>query len=816
MELFPSSAAEKLGFGVLRDRALDVVLSPYGRERLIQHVPMSDVRLIRRELRSVAEVQAALQFDDPIPWRALDDVRPILSAAAPEGGYVTGPDLVSIQQVLTTVRLVGGYWRGRSERYPINARRSPSPSGYQALEREIGRVLDERGDVRDDASTELRRIRRTVQRAQAQLRDTLMRELRAAVAQGHATEEQPTIRGGRMVIPIRAEAKRKVSGFVHDASATGQTVYVEPTACLDLNNEVRELEAAERQEVLHILRSITALVRTQLNEIRCDIEYLGWFDFTYARAHLAILMSATVPEISEEAELSLREARNPALVLHFQRVAADTSDQTAREVVPLDVRLGDDLRTVVITGPNAGGKTVAMKTVGLISLMIAHGMPIPAHPNSRVCLFERVFVDIGDEQSIEEDLSTFSSHVANLSRILELADARSLVLIDEAGTGTDPQEGAALARAVLEHLTESGARTIVTTHHGALKAYAHDTPLVQNASMTFDEDTLKPTYAFRSGVPGSSYAFPIAQRQGLGKSVLRRASELLGTQQASFEALISTFQARTTEMERKIEALEEVRALAEGERSRFTAQLAALQAERDAVQAEALREAEAILAEANARVERTIREIREAQADREVTKDARERLASFSERIQKERERADRRDRRRRTSDQRVSARRQTGEIRLGDFVVIDEGSMAGEVMEIQGQTATLSVGAARLRVELSRLRKVPASAAAARQRRRASSGTPAPEPAEMRALQARSSLDVRGQRAVEAVEAVTRLVDDAVAANLDQVEILHGTGTGALRAAIREALGHHPSVGRLQDAPWDRGGPGVTLVSLR
>ncbi|GIV62044.1 MAG: hypothetical protein KatS3mg044_0910 [Rhodothermaceae bacterium] len=500
MQVYPDTVEAKLGFDVLRARLGAYVRSTLGERRLAAMQPSSEPAWVRDELGRVAELQQALRFDDPVPLDHVLDLGEVLRRAALEGAALDPEDLLALRQVLTTVRRLKGYFDRRTGKYPHLARVAAALVPLPGLEERLAAVVDDEGRLRDDASPELRRIRRELARRREQLRASVLKALRDAVAQGYATEEQPTIRHGRMVIPVRAEAKRKVQGFVHDTSATGQTVYIEPAATLDLNNEVRELESEERREIERILRAAADAVRTHLDALHAGQRVLATFDLLQAKARLANELDAVVPALNDDGVIDIRGGRNPVLQLHFARQRAEGGP--AREVVPLDLRLGDDFRTLIITGPNAGGKSVAMKTVGLLALMLACGLPLPLDPASRFGLFGRLIVDIGDEQSIEEDLSTFTSHVANLKYMLRHADDRTLILIDEAGTGTDPAEGGALAQAVLERLTEIGARTIATTHHGTLKAFAHATEGVENGSMAFDRATLSPTYRFQLGVPG--------------------------------------------------------------------------------------------------------------------------------------------------------------------------------------------------------------------------------------------------------------------------------------------------------------------------
>lgn len=803
MRLHPADAEVKLGFDLIRRRLEGHAQGAVGRERLAALAPEPNRARVERLLAQTAELQEALRVDDPLPLTPAPDVRPALRRAQPRGAVLEAEELAEVLVLLGTMRRAQAYFRARRERYPETARLALQIEPPEDLEQHLARVVDPRGQVRDDASPELARLTREIARAQEQLRVALLAALREAARHGYAAEEQPTIRAGRAVIPVRAEAKRKVQGFVHDVSGSGQTVYIEPAAVLDLNNRVRELELARAHEVRRLLQAATAHLRARLPEVEAGLDVLARLDALAARARLANELDALPPDLNDEGLVRIVRGRNPALLLHVRREAAETG-RPPRTVVPLDLELSDAVRTLVVTGPNAGGKSVALKTVGLFALMVACGLPVPAAPGTSLPLVERLFVDLGDQQSLEQDLSTFTSRLANLRRMLAEADARSLVLIDEAGTGTDPAEGGALAQAALAALTRRGARTVATTHHGALKAFAHETPHVENASMEFDQATLTPTYVFRMGVPGSSYAFEIAERVGLDAEVLAEARALVGTQKARLEDLIATFEARTQALEAELRAARAARAEAEAARQAFEARERDLRARTRAIEAEALAEAERLLAEANARVERTIREIREAEAERERTRAARERLERTREKVAKRRRALERRE----VPSEPESA---SGPVRVGDRVRLGDEGAVGEVVELAGEEAVVALGPMRARVPLGRLRKVGGPAPARRERR----ASPPPVAA-MPALAARRRVDVRGRRAEEAVAAVERLLDDAVVAHLPTVEVLHGKGTGALREAVRAYLAQRPDVATFDDAPWNEGGSGVTVVTLR
>ena len=817
MHTYPDSLEEKLGFDVVRDRLSARVQSPLGQERLDAMQPARTMEWLRAELDRVEELQGAFRYGDAVPLSPIYDLRDALRRAAPEDAFIEPTDLKAIRETHVTLRRLKTHFADRRDDYPRLAHAVERITPLRQLEEHVASIIDEDAAIRDDASPELQRLRQRIRTKEEALRTTLDKALRRAVREGHATGEQATLRGGRMVIPVRASAKSKVEGFVHDRSASGQTVYIEPAACLELNNEVRELKSAEQAEIERILRDATDHVRAETTAIEVNLKVLAQFDLLRAKARLANRLEATVPALNEEGRIELYDGRNPVLQLHFE-ASSEADERPEREVVPLDLELGTAFRTLVITGPNAGGKTVAMKTVGLFSLMLAYGLPLPAAPHSSFPLFDQIVVDIGDEQSIEDDLSTFSSHISNLRHMLDAAGRHALVLIDEAGTGTDPDQGAALAQAVLERLTAAGACTIATTHHGTLKSYAHAADAVENGSMEFDQATLQPTYRYQEGVPGSSYAFEIAERMGLADALLDRARTLAGTQKTAMEDLITTFEQRTQALEEELYRARTAREQAETEQQRYEEKVQKLENERDKFRRQALEEAERIVEGANARIERTIREIKEAQAASDATQAAREQLEDYKEALHAEHEQA---------ADEPGDTSPDGGTgapeappsgastpiegastpIEKGDQVVVDDGSTAVEVKEIDDGEARVVMGSMHMRVALDRLTKV-------------NGPEPTPETrtggnAEMTALEARPSIDLRGKRVEEARRRVQHFLDDAVAAGLETVEILHGKGTGALRSAIHELLGRRPDIADFRTAPLEEGGAGVTKVDL-
>lgn len=803
MEVFPPRAEEKLGFESVRVRIVEACRSADGAERAALLGPTS-VPDAEAALERVDRLQDLLRFSDPIPEVTFPSVGEALRRAAPEGAWLELEELHDIRQVAALARRMHTYLAARAEPGSALARTAASLVPLPELERALDGLLDAEGRIREDASPELRRIRLEATRSRERLRSELAATLRRAASEGWATEEQPTVRGGRMVIPVRAEAKRKLDGIVQDVSATGQTAYVEPAACVELNNDLRTLEAAERREIVRLLTVATAVVRASRSQLADDAATLAVVDVLVATARVANRLDARVPERAFDGVVDLRGARNPELLLRLGK-GVDS-------VVPIDVRLDAATRMIVISGPNAGGKSVALKTVGLFASLLASGIPVPCDPGSRFDRFERLFVEIGDDQSVEDDLSTFSSHLAHLRAMLERADERTLVMIDEAGSGTDPDEGSALAQAALEMLLERGARCLVTTHHGPLKRFAHEAAGAANGMMAFDRETLRPTFRFVTGVPGASYAFEIADRLGLHPEVVRRATELVGSDRAAMERLLSDLDARNRDLERQLARAGEAARAAEQRGRILEERLGALQAARQEIRAKALSEAEAVLREANAAVERAVREIRESEAERDVVAEARRRIEATREAVEKQRSRGEKRSGARRAprnpAPRSVSA---PVALAVGDQVRLDGDGPTGEVLELREHEAVIAMGSARLRVARVRLVRV-----GGRRRQEVTVRQVSDRPSGWVAASARVRVDLRGMRVDEAIAEVVRFVDEAVAAGLQRVEILHGKGTGALRLSIHEYLSTRADISSIDEAPVDQGGAGVTVVSLQ
>ncbi|MDT8323276.1 MAG: endonuclease MutS2 [Bacteroidota bacterium] len=781
-------ALAKLDLSRIIDHVAAYCITGYGRERVRRLHPTDVFAFVRDELDRVQEMRGLLDAEDSPPLEMLEETRPALHRAGKSGSMLPAEDFRDLLRTLITARKLRGYFLKRAERCPMLSRMAANLYEDKLLEYHIDRVVDEEGGVKDSASKELRRIRREIIDRSGQLRRRMENILKRVSEDELVMEELVTMRDGRLVLPVKAEYKRQIQGFIHSTSATGQTVYIEPTETLDLNNEIRDLQFAEIREINTILTELTDRLRNAVEALLQSIDTIGELDSLYARARYGRESLAHCPKVKLDGPLVLHHARHPQLLLHKKRA----------DVIPLDLTLGEDATTIIITGPNAGGKSVTMKTVGLCALMVQSGLPVPCDPASEFPVYKSVHVDIGDEQSVENDLSTFSSHISRLARIVEHADTHSLVLIDEIGTGTDPAEGSALGAAILQHLTRARAHVISTTHHGMLKAFAHAQEGMSNAAMEFDMHTLQPTYVFRAGLPGSSYAFEITRRHGMAASIIDRARDILGTQSDALEQLLAEVERQSQDLGirlRKAEQQEEqYRALL----AEYTAKSRGLKQEAKEIKRRALEEAERVIRESNAAIEEAIRGIREAEASREAIRQAHARVQTqretITELLEENRPEADRTE----------ADRGTTTALQAGDEVAMrDNPSTRGIVLEApHGGKVAVAFGSIRMQVDSGSLRAVPKSA-----RRETVSTQHIEEQADG------SEIDVRGMYGDDAIREIDRFLSHAWASGLKRVDIIHGKGTGALRKRVHSYLKDLRFVARFALGEWNEGGSGMTKV---
>jgi DNA mismatch repair protein MutS2 len=731
-------------------------------------------------------MKSLIESEGEPPLAGIRDVESAVRRAAIAGTILTPKELLEIAETMRAGRVIRSFLSRHRENIPSLFSIYGDIYTDKVLEFNVDRAIDSSGAVRSSASKELGSIRRSIVDKYELLRKRLQGILRSVSDLGMTQDDIITTREGRMVIPVKASHQKQVPGFIHSSSASGATVFIEPTETLELNNLITDLQFQERREIDKILGELSAQVGSVRDEIVASISHLAQIDSLQARARHSIAILGSQPEVSAGPGLRLSGARHPLLM----------ATHGYRDTVPVDIELGTDYQTLVISGPNAGGKSVTMKSVGLLTLMAQTGLHIPATADSSIRVFRKVFVDIGDEQSIENDLSTFSSHLNALKQIVEEADSESLVLVDEIGTGTDPAEGGALAAAILEVLTERKVCTIATTHHGFLKVFAHQTSGVGNGAMEFDQETLRPTYRFKGGIPGSSYALEMARRLALDNRLLNRSRELLGHRESRMETLLMELEAATQRYKRESEQLSTERTTIAALIKEYEGKLAAVAAEIRDQKRNALAEARRILDDANALVERSVREIREKNADKETLRHARTEISAFREKVGREEESTT-------NLGEDIAY-----EIREGMTVRLRTGGESGKVESLitTKGTAFVQFGNIRMKVNLADLVPAEPAKSISREIRSADVSDPIPQV---------HQVDVRGMTGDEAVNIVDKLIDSAILGGLHRVDVIHGKGTGALRKRLADFLSQHPRVRSFRLGEWNEGGSGATIVDL-
>ncbi|OGU27029.1 MAG: hypothetical protein A2X66_00345 [Ignavibacteria bacterium GWA2_54_16] len=770
----------KLEFDRILDRLQQFVVSDPARELASHLTPLTDAGHIREELQRVSEAKELLIAEGGAPLDGIKDILPALKRSGVENHVLTSRELLHIASTLRASRTLASFVARRHKEYPLLGDMAATLYCDKVVEYNIAECIDEDGHLLDSASKELRSIRQEMISTSDTLRKRLASILKRVSEKDFLQEEIVTTRDGRMVVPVKAEHKNHVPGFIHSSSASGATVFIEPAETLDLNNALTELQLSEQREIVRILTELTAQVRAIRLQLEPTLATLAILDLVFGKAKYSIEIHGNPPGISEGTRIKLVRARHPVLLQRHRM----------EEVVPLDLEMGGDTRTLVITGPNAGGKSVAMKTIGLLALCAQAGLHIPVAPDSELGVFDSVFVDIGDEQSIENDLSTYSSHLLKMRDILNGANERSLVLIDEIGAGTDPAEGGALAAAILTELTSRGSTTIATTHHGMLKAFAHEAHGVSNASMEFDQATLKPTYRFRFGIPGSSYALELARRLELQKSVVDQARNFVGDEKVKLETLLA-------ELDRQTQQYREQLLQVSAEKNQLSAQIELydqkmkdLRKEIQSIRRKAVDEAKEILKSSQALVEKAVRDIRESSAEKVVVQAARTEIEKMKERI-------------RELQDDEEPTVPQILEV--GDMVRVKDTSQQGELVELKIPFGTVLAGNARLKVRLEFLQKIASPKPVVTDGIGGSLYTP----------EGKTEIDLRGLLGDEAISQTERFLDDAIVGGLHRVDIIHGKGTGALRKRITEFLKTYPHVKSFRLGEWNEGGTGVTVVEL-
>ena len=773
---------EKLEFNKIVDELARYAYSEGGQEICRNLLPSSNLKAVLLRLDETAEAMEMLRFAEPHYLAGLVIINPYLNKAK-AAGILMPAELREIYNLLLASRMAKQ--AADNDKYPRMRAKSQELFADIKLEKLIDRMISEEGEVRDDATPELKKIRNQVQTLRNRIRDYLQDFIRSGNNQRLLQDAIVTERDGRYVVPVKQEYRQEVKGIVHDESASGATVFIEPLAVVELNNRIRSLQAEERREVEKILRELSLQIAAYRDELAYNAKILSEIDAIYARARLAYHMNAFRPQVDDSGILDLSRARHPLL---------------GDKAVPIDVRLGQDFDMMVITGPNTGGKTVALKTVGLLVLMTMAGLFIPARESSRVSVFDEVFVDIGDEQSIEQSLSTFSSHMSNIIHILKHSDSKSLVLIDELGAGTDPAEGASLARVILEEFRNKGAKVIVTTHQSELKYYAYQTERVVNASVEFDPKTLQPTYRLTTGTPGQSNALEIAARLGLEERLVEAARQLMPVKEIELSNMIRELKEKTYFLEQSYRETERLRLELTKEKQALQEEKERLEAQKAAILARARSEADSYLRTVKREAEEAVQELKNLLKEKDKPPKWHE--------VEQKRQRI-------RELHVEEPWRESTAEIapadlKPGDYVLIKNINQRGYVLEGPDPQGEVTVQVGILKLNVSQDQLVPSESPEEKKYQRKNQSFLE------KARTISKEIDVRGKLAEEAIQEIDKYLEDANLVGIDSVRIIHGKGTGALRKAVRNFLQDHRYVQSFQDGAREEGGYGVTVVKLK
>jgi len=791
-------AFEDLGFTKIREYIAEQCLSKNATDQALSLQPFTDIESIRERQDAVTDFTDQLKYGDPFPLQTITDCSDSLEHARIEDAFLQPGALLDIAKILTVSRTCKSYIQERKNQYPALKRIVINLTVHKSLEEEIQEKIDPSGEILDSASEALRRIRRDILRQESAIREQMESLTQQYADAGMLQESRATIRGGRLVVPVKYEYKNKINGIVHDQSSSGQTYFIEPMAIVEGNNRLKELHLDEKEEVERILRELTAKVGEIADEVRVNQEIVIQLDLLYGIAEYSVDTGSIPPVISGDHRVELKEAKNP-LLMH-----------SGKEVVPNSIRFGDEATVVLITGPNAGGKTVTLKTIGLLTLMGMTGLHIPAQEGSVIPMVDAIYVDIGDRQSLENDLSTFSSHIQRITAILKESTDRSLVLLDELGTGTDPTEGAALARSILEQMLERNVLGIATTHHGALKAFAHNTEGLINGAMQFNQEDLSPTYVLHLGRPGSSYALEIAGRVGLPKGVIDRARQYLDSSKEALEDLIVKLEQQSEHLEKEQADVASTKMKYENLKHEYETKVEKIRQEVKKAKRIAAEDAQKILDESSRKIEEAIRKIKESEASTESIKEAKRIVTEQKEKISDtEREVTD--------EPQENGQPVDVDQLHEGDLVYVQQFNRTGTVLdEPKGnQRVQVEVAGKKMEIPADLLRQPSESQQSAQQEQQQKQSASTSRVSLSEETTMSNRIDIRGQRVDEARASLERFYNHALVNGLQQLEIIHGKGTGALQKLVDEFLSEQKQVKSHRLGEIEEGGTGVTIAEL-
>ncbi len=835
--IYPQNFEQKIGFTQIRHMLTGKCLSGLGKER-VENMDFSDnFTEINRRMEQTIEFIRILQEENDFPDQYFFDVRPSLKRIRVEGLYMDEQEVFDLRRSLETIRNIVRFLQHTENPEEEDGKTgSPYPNlrelagdilVFPQIITHINNILDKFGKVKDNASPELLRIRRELTATTGSISRSLNNILRSAQAEGYVDKDAtPTMRDGRLVIPVAPGMKRKIRGIVHDESATGKTVFIEPAEVVDANNRIRELENEERREIVRILTEFSAFVRPQVPALLQSYEFLAEIDFIRAKALLSIEIKAVKPALEDNQVIDWFESVHPLLQISLAK--------HNKKVVPLDIELNTRQRILLISGPNAGGKSVCLKTVGLLQYMLQCGMPVPMNERSHAGIFSHIFIDIGDEQSIEDDLSTYSSHLTNMKMMMKYCNERSLILIDEFGGGTEPQIGGAIAEAVLKRFNARHTFGVITTHYQNLKHFAEDHEGVINGAMLYDRHEMRALFQLQIGNPGSSFAVEIARKIGLPEEVIADASEIVGSEYIQSDKYLQDIVRDKRYWETKRQNIRKREKQMEETIARYEREIAELEQNRREILKKAREDAERLLQESNAKIENTIRTIKESQAEKERTRQTRQELEDFRRQVQ-EREKAELeekiarkmeslREKQERKKNKKAKAQQaaaaqpvlpKPSPITTGEYVRIKGQNTVGQVLEINDRNAVVMFGLMKTNIKTERLERTEAPKQSNTPSKTTFVSNETQEHMHEKRLNFKQDIDVRGMRGDEAIQAVTYFIDDAILVGVGRVRILHGTGNGILRTLIRQYLATVPGVAHFQDEHVQFGGAGITVVDL-
>ena len=825
---------QKLGFEKIKEQLVLRCSTNYAKERVRGEKVSHNARTIGKRLSLTDEMRLICMFESGFPQSGFIDSIEFLKPLEVEYSSITLENMNRLYTFVENLKGVLNFFRTCKEGSYLNLKAMAEPiTFFPEISRRIEAIVDRFGEVRDNASMELYNIRKSLREKEGSISRKIQAILRKAQEEGLADEEASvSVRDGRLLIPVSAANKRKLPGFVYDESATGKTVFIEPMEVVELNNQVRELMFAQQREILRILREFSDFLRPYLPELLDGAKFIGEIDFIRAKALVALQMEAGKPIISEDETMKIVKGRHPILEA--------TLKKEKKQIVPLNLTLTPDKHILIISGPNAGGKSVCLKTVGMLQYMFQWGLLVPASEVSEFRIFDDIFIDIGDEQSIENDLSTYSSHLTNMKEVLQKATDNSLVLIDEFGTGTEPTAGGAIALAILENIELKGVFGVITTHYTNLKFYAEKVNGAINGAMLFDVANIQPLYKLEVGLPGNSFAFELARKIGLPDHIIRVAEENAGTGYVDMEKQLRKISRNRKALDEKLARIKNTDKTLENITEKYEKELTDIQAVKKQLLAEAKKEAQMIIEQANKKVEATIKEIKEAQAEKERTKAARRELEEFNRILEQENrsesdlkieakmnkllERKKKKEERLQKQGQKgsapqpqqaIAAQPVKKELKVGDKVKIKGGDLIGEVMQVGGTWVNVAVGSIISKVQKSNVEHISNNEFNNAVKNLPKQMSSHSESISQRKLDFKPNIDIRGERLMEALEIVSRFIDDALMVGIGEVKILHGKGNGILKEEIRKYLKTVPGVISCKDEDIQFGGSGITVVKL-